>query len=413
MKRTIRIQDPFLFLLALLITGIGLVFILDAGYPRAFASNRAAFGYFPPEFVAQLRFLPIAIVAALLAGNVAPGKWKKWARPTWILALLGLIGVKVFGHEMNGAQRWIDIGPVSIQPAEFAKFAAILYLAAAFADRPAWPEKLKPANHWAIWMDRFAVPKILRALPLVWVLFAVVLIEKEPDLGTAAVVAATSFFMLIAGGVSKKSIMAALLIGSVGIGFMVHQEPYRLERIENHFHRWSAENVDDVGFQTVQAETGAAAGGWTGVGFGAGRTKHILPATTTDFIMATIAEETGLLGSLLVLGLIGALVYRLMWNAARAPSHFGQLFLIGVAGWTGIQASVNVMMANGFLPAIGIPLPLISSGGSSLVATWIALGVCQAVMRPELAVVSVSTKEAFDEARDHGRRDRRTRLSRA
>ena len=153
-----------------------------------------------------------------------------------------------------------------------------------------------------------------------------------------------------------------------------------------------------------------ASGGLFGVGIGNGRAKHILPATTTDFIMATIGEEVGLVGSLFVLSIIGAIVWRLKWLASRATDRFASLVLFGTAAWIGIQACVNVMMANGFLPAIGIPLPFISSGGSSLVALWMALGLCQSVLAPQPEpVVEEEARETDRNRRRHGR----ARLSRA
>ena len=124
--------------------------------------------------------------------------------------------------------------------------------------------------------------------------------------------------------------------------------------------------------------------------------------------MATVGEEFGLLGSVGVLGLLGALVARLIWLANRAPTRFGMLFLGGVAAWLAVQSATNVMMANGTAPAIGIPLPFISSGGSSLIALWMAIGLCQAVMRP----VPVAREAVVETDRDRWRHGR-THLSRA
>jgi len=162
--------------------------------------------------------------------------------------------------------------------------------------------------------------------------------------------------------------------------------------------------MDDLGYQTVQSEAGMAAGNLVGVGIGAGRAKHVMPAATTDFIMATISEETGLLGSFVVLGVIGIVVSRLWTLSLKATDKFSSLVLGGTAAWIGVQSTVNVMMANGFFPAIGIPLPFVSSGGSSLVALWAALGLCQALAPQRVPV------EARDAARTDGWRDRRTYL---
>ena len=299
----------------------------------------------------------------------------------WIvtLVLLALVPTKL-GVEMNGAKRWLGVGKFAIQPAEFAKLTAVLYLAGVFAQRKPWPAQISPRRDWAHWMDTILTTKLVRSVPGVLILGAAYLIDKEPDLGTAAILAATAFAMFVFGGVSKRSIAAAVLVAIGGSYALVKQEPYRLERIENHVQRWQPDNVDDTSYQTVQSEVAMAAGGLTGVGIGNGRAKQVIPATTTDFILSTVAEEFGLLGSLAVIGLVGGVVWRLLYMAAHAPSRFGSLALYGFGAWIGIQAAVNVMMANGFLPAIGIPLPFISSGGSSLIALWCGVGMCQSAL---------------------------------
>ena len=225
-----------------------------------------------------------------------------------------------------------------------------------------------------------------------WVLLAVILIEFEKDLGTAAVIATTGFAMFFPAKVRMKSIVIALCCAIVGTSFAIWKEPYRWERIVHHSQRWKDENIDDTEFQSVQAELAISSGGIFGIGIGPGRAKHVLPATTTDFIMATVGEETGLWGSFLVLGILGAIVFRLLYLAQRAQERFNMLLLYGVAFWIGIQTCVNVMMANAFLPAIGIPLPFISSGGSSLVALWLALGACQAALAPAPAKKQKATE---------------------
>jgi cell division protein FtsW len=409
LNRALRIHDPILFWLSLAATAIGLLFVYDAGYARALASGR---GLIPPEFRSQLMFLGPALIGAGLVARIRPEAWKKGSKVVWLASLVLLVAVEFIGTEMNGARRWIGVGPFAIQPAEFAKIATIIYLAGAFADRKAWPKKM-PRRTFAQWMDVVMPAKLMRALPAVWVLVAVILIEKEPDLGTAAVVAATAFAMFVPGGVTWKSIAAAVALAGLGAGVMVVKEPYRMERITNHVHRWENGNADDIGFQTVQSEAAMASGGLVGVGIGNGRAKHILPATTTDFIMATIGEEVGLIGSLCVLAVIGGVVWRLKWLAGQVADRFSSLVLYGVGAWIGIQACVNVMMANGFLPAIGIPLPFISSGGSSLVALWIALGLCQGVLAPRPEAATDDDEEG-SRATDRNRwRNGRTRLSRA
>ena len=380
MKKTLKTFDPWLILFALAATGIGLLFIFSAGYPRALEKNPKAL---PTEFLLQLGFACASLFVAYVAGRVRIEKWRKWAKPIWILNLVLLLLVHFVGHRLNGAKRWVGVGPFSIQPAEFGKLAAIIYLGGYFAERKAWPNRFKPHKSFALKFDNIWIPKMARCMPAVWVAFSALLIFVEPDMGTSAVVLFTGFMMFIPGGVTKTSIAVAVGLAIFGGTLAVLKEPYRLQRFVDHPSRWTAKNIDDTEFQTVQSELAVSSGGVLGVGLGQGRAKHVLPATTTDFIGATIGEETGLWGSLLVLGVLGGLVFRFFTLAQRAPSRFGGLVLYGVASWLGIQTCVNMMMANAMIPAVGIPLPFISSGGSSLVALWLAIGVCQAVLAPE------------------------------
>lgn len=400
-EANLRQFDPWIYLLAGLATIIGATVILDAGYARSMAQGA---GPIPREFVSQLMFIGIAAFCALAARLLRLEVVRALASPIFWLSFLALIAVEVFGTSMNGAQRWLTFGKVSVQPAELAKVTVIFYLAAALAQKPK-PASGRPPRNWAEWLDKVLVPLIVRARPLLFVLAAVLLIEREPDLGTAAVIFFTAVAMLFIGGVSKRSLAMLAAVSLIGITVMTISEPYRLRRIVEHSQRWDQLVRDEGGYQTVQSETAMAGGGAFGVGIGAGRAKHLMPAATTDFILATIGEEFGLVGVLLVLGVLTALTLRLFEHARRATSRFAGLVLGGTAIWIGIQTCTNVLMANGTLPPIGIPLPFISSGGSSLVALWIALGVCQ------VAIAHRGTKEGSPAPDRNGWRHRRARLS--
>src|SRR5262249_19776069 len=157
----------------------------------------------------------------------------------------------------------------------------------------------------------------------------------------------------------------------------------RISRILNHDARWSEENIEGSGYQTTQSEAAMARGGLFGVGLGEGRAKHTLPAPTTDFIMTTVAEETGLVGALIRARPAGGISGRLMWLGRGTSDRFGKLVLGGTAGWIGVQACTNIAMANGFAPPIGVPMPFVSAGGSSLIALWMAVGACQSVIKED------------------------------
>lgn len=397
-------MDPWLFWLGMLATTIGLIVIFDAGFARAIAQGAMA----PREFFMQLVFWPLGILVAFGLSKVRPERYQRFAPLIWAATVIALVLVFVPGLRapQNGAMRWIKSGPLLIQPAEFAKITSILFLAAVLANRKRWPAKIKRARSLADWMDRIVVPKLSRSFPALITLVASFLIIKEPDLGTGAVLVFVMFVMFWLGGVTSKSMVALVAVCGIGVYGAIRMEPYRIERIKHHSERWSSENMDDVGYQTVQSELAQASGGLTGVGPGAGRAKHVLPATTTDFIMATVGEEFGFIGAVVVLAILLALVLRMFWLSSRAPTRFGMLVLAGVGSWIAIQTCTNIMMANGLLPAIGIPLPFVSSGGSSLVALWMGLGLCQSALMP--AKVKEEEKVAAD---SNGRWHGRTRLS--
>ncbi|MBI5707780.1 MAG: FtsW/RodA/SpoVE family cell cycle protein [Armatimonadetes bacterium] len=410
MKKSVLMRDSGLFWLALCLTFVGLFFVFDAAYPRSIQRDLSIL---PREFLMQLLFTAVALAAGVFVAGRSPRTWLRASGFLWLLTVLALIAVEIpgIGYEMNGATRWIKLGPIPIQPAELAKVTLILYFAGVFANRKAWPDKIKRQKSFPLWMDNVGLPKLQRCMPGIWAVLALALIAMEPDLGTAAVLAVVGYLMCWTGGVSKKTMIVGTVAGLLMMLVAVKMEPYRMERIMNHFHRHEAALMDDIGFQSNQSELSMAGGGILGIGIGNGRAKHILPARTTDFIASTIAEETGFLGWLAVVGLLAALSLRLFLLAPKAPSKFGGLVLTGVGAWIAVQSVTNLLMANGTLPAIGIPLPFVSSGGSSLVALWVAIGMCQSALVPMPA--PKKKQEEAVETGHHRWRDGRTRLSRA
>ena len=405
MKSTTRIvRDPLLVGLAAAATVIGLLFIFDAGYARSLRDGR---GIIPHEFFVQCLVLPLALGCGWFAAKAKPAVYKRWSTILWFVSLFSLLLVKapLIGVAMNGAHRWIRFPGFALQPAEFVKLTSILYLAGVFADRKAWPTNIKPRKNFGHWMDTIFMEKMKRALPLFLILAAFVLIEMEPDLGTAAVVLFTAAVMMFIGGISWWSIAICAVIGVGGMIAVVVKQPYRVQRFADHGSRWSQENADDSTFQTVQSEQAMSAGGITGVGLGNGRAKQVEPATTTDFVMATVAEETGLIGAWLVFAIVVSIPLRILHLARGVKDRFPKLVLTGVAAWLGVQACVNMMMANAFIPPIGIPMPFISSGGSSLISLWLAIGLCQAML------IKAPVKGEVFAISDHRWRYRRPHLS--
>jgi cell division protein FtsW len=398
-----RYLDPVLLGLGVLATLLGVFFTFDAGYPREIANGRSPLS----SFVIQQAVCGVLGIAAFyLLCNLKKKVILKLSIGAWVLSMIGLALCHIPGlaYPQNGAYRWFKLpGLPVIQPAEFVKLTTVLFLAVLLAQRGPW--KPKPAKDIFTWLDKNMKAKFLRLVPGIAVLISVIVIEKEPDLGTGAIVLCIAIAMYLAAGVSKWSLT---LVGGglvVIVALMVNGAAYRMERINNHLHRWDERNMNDVGYQSVQAELAFSEGRWFGTGPGNGRAKHVLPAGTTDFVMATVGEEFGLVGSLAVITVLGLLTMRLFKLATMATVPVAKFLLMGVGSWIGIQSCVNIMMANSFVPPIGVPLPFVSYGGSSLLALWVALGIANASLafKPE--------KEAAYAASGNRWGHRRPRLS--
>lgn len=362
--------------LALLLTLCGIFFAVDAGYAR---SMRAGHGSLPPEFYSQMEGWIMGLVVGACIATLNVEKIRKWSTGIWllVLALLAMALYSPLKIIKSGASRWIHLGPIVIQPAELAKLASILFLAAILSYSLQERKRFDRGeiSRMSQKLTTIYIPAILMILCLAWV-------EREPDLGTAGVIGATGLVVMIVGGVRLKAIAAIVACLALAAGAFVLSQPYRLTRITNHGSQWSASKIDGPGFQQLQAKVSMAYGGLTGVGVGNGRAKHVIPAPTTDFVMATVAEEFGFIGVSVITLVLGLLCWRLVILGQGVASSFASLVLIGIAAWLAIQGCTNLLQANDTLPAIGIPFPFISSGGSSLSILWIAVGTVQAVLRP-------------------------------
>lgn len=311
--------------------------------------------------------------AALGLGSVAFGVtylvdyrvWKRLAVWALLLAYGGLVLVWHTGDPQYGASRWLQLGPLPAwQPSEFAKLALVIYLAA-------WLEKQTGRR---VGFLRWTLPFAVTVGGLVG------LILFQPDLGTAVVVAGIALGMVFLAGLSAVQV-GLLGLGAVGaVAPIALAEGYRIRRLAAFRDPWS--DPQGIGFQVVQSLIALGSGGVFGRGFGASRQKFAyVPGAHTDAIFAIVAEELGLVGGLFVLGLFGLLAYRGLRVALNAPDRFGMLVAGGVTIWLVGQAFLNIGGVMHLLPLTGIPLPLVSYGGSALVVTLAALGVVANISR--------------------------------
>ncbi len=297
-------------------------------------------------------------------------------RASWFLygvAVLALMGLPFFAPSINGARRWYAFPGFSIQPSEFAKIAVVLALAA-----------LLRFKSRAKTFEGLIVPMLIAAVPAL-------LILKQPDLGSSLVFAPVLLAMCYAAGASARSIMILLAIaaGVMVFAYFYLLHDYQVVRVEMWGHHWNwddsnlhthevREMIRGKGFQPWQALIAMGSGGWSGHGLGLGPQNRydFLPYRSEDYLFAVVGEEGGFLGCLLILGLIAALVIGLINIAGRTRERFGKLVCVGVAAWLGSQSLFHVAVCGWLIPSTGLPLPLLSYGGSSTLAMLLALAIC-------------------------------------
>ena len=343
------------------------VFGLIAVYSSSYALGSAQFkdaNYFIKK---QMFSLVLGTVAMVVAMYVDYRILRRLSPLIMLVALIGLAGVLIpgIGHSSNGAARWIDLGPLPpLQPSEFAKLAVLIYLSA-----------------WLAAKGDLLLDLQLGVLPFVGMVGIVgALIVLEPDLGTALVIAAITGTLFFVAGARLMHVMALAGSGLLMLGVLILSGGYRMDRITAFT---SAEDdPSGVGFHALQLLVAFGSGGWGGRGLGVSRQKFFyVPGSHTDGILAIIGEELGYIGVFVVMALFIVLLYR-AWVAIRdAEDQFGSLLAVGVAAWIAFQLLINVGGVARLLPLTGIPLPLISFGGTSLILTMAAIGVLLSVTR--------------------------------
>jgi cell division protein FtsW len=351
-----------LFALFVVLNLIGLVMVLSASSVTALHNEGSSYYYFER----QLMWLAIGSVFFVAALRIDLRRLRSFAVPFLVFtgALLVVVLLPGLGVHANGSSRWIGAGPITLQPSELAKLAILLFAADLLARRHAWADETRVT------------------LRPVMVAFCVLagLIMLQPNLGTTIVLASITFSVLFVAGVPLVPLAGWGLAGMAGAAAASMGSSYRRARVLAFLHPWN--DPLNTGYQTIQSQVSLASGGWFGVGLGASRAKWgFLPYAHTDFIFAIIGEELGLFGALLVVGLFVALGYLGVRAGLRAPDPFARMLAIGITTWLCVQAFVNIGAVIGVLPITGVPLPFISFGGSSLLATMAAAGLLLNVAR--------------------------------
>ena len=338
---------------------IGLVMVASASIGIAEKETGHAFTYFQKQVV----FVLAGLAAGALGVAVPTRVWEKYS--LWLMVgaflLLVLVLVPGIGYTVNGARRWIRLGFMNFQVSELARVMLLTYVAS-YAVRRA--DELRGS------FLGFLTPVAVLGL-------AAALLLAEPDFGAATVLLATGVVVLFIAGARLHHLAVPVVLGSALLALLALLSPYRLRRLTGFLNPWG--DPFDSGFQLVQSLIAIGRGEWFGVGLGASVQKlFYLPEAHTDFVFAVLAEEFGLLGVLVVIGLFAVLVARALTisrDAGRAGQTFQAYVAAAIGVWLGLQAFVNIGVNMGLLPTKGLTLPLLSYGGSSMLVTLGWLGV--------------------------------------
>lgn len=372
--------DPVLAAVTIALIGFGVVMVYSASAVEATVNHKD-----PQYFLKrQAIFAVLSLVVMWLASRFDYRRLQKGA-VTYLIygGVTGLLLACVagLGKRVGGATRWIDLGPIRVQPAEMAKLALVLWLAYSLAKKG---DKIKSFSVGV-------VPHLMAAGLMM------VLLLKQPDLGSSVVLLLITFSLLFSAGAKLGYLLGAALVAGGGVVVLVMSKAYRLARlmafIDMDHHR------QDVAYQPFQSVMSFGSGGWTGLGLGRGLQVLYLPEAHTDFIAAIVGEELGFLG---ICGLVSAyllLVSRGIRIALRATDDYGSYIAFGISTLFGIQVLVNLSVAMAIVPTKGLTLPFLSYGGSSLVVNAAAVGLLLSISRPRsaMAVVTPARRESRDE----------------
>lgn len=351
--------DKPLAVSAAVLSCMGLLFIYSASSYSAELQYGDAFRYVETQAVA----LALGVAAMFAVSFVRPERIKKYSFVLFAVgvALLAAVFVPGLGVESYGAKRWINLGFVTVQPSEYAKFAMVAFLAA------------------------FAAKKGVGTFPRALVFLATaglvcLLLLLEPNMSVTICVGAAAFVLLFAAG-AKPTHLAVILVPVAALGIaLIVAEPYRMRRLLAFLDPWSSPL--DEGYQLIQSYYALGSGGLFGVGLFNSRQKYLfLPFAESDFILSVIGEETGFFGVLGVLALFAVIIVRGTLIAARARDRYSCYLAAGITALLALQTLMNVAVVCGAVPPTGLPLPFVSAGGSSLVCYFAAVGALLSVSR--------------------------------
>jgi rod shape determining protein RodA len=342
--------DGLLLAAVLLLLATGLIVLYSA-------SNGSM-----PRVTSQLVNMLVALGVMWVFANIPPHFLMRLSLPVYLLGFALLVGVALFGEVVNGARRWLHIGVTRIQPSELMKIAVPIVLA------------------W--YFDRYEATLKLRnyAVGVVMLLVPVGLILRQPDLGTALLISASGFYVLFLAGLPWKILAGLTIAGTASLPFAwsaLHD--YQRQRILTLLD--PMQDPLGAGYHTIQSTIAVGSGGLIGKGWMSGTQTHLdfIPERTTDFIFAVFSEEFGLAGNVVLLVLFLLVIARGMVISVNAPTLFTRLLAGAITLTFFTYAFVNMGMVSGILPVVGVPLPLVSYGGTSLVTIFLGFGILMSI----------------------------------
>ena len=357
--------DGLLFVAVLLLATIGLVAMYSAGYDHG------------TRFVDHGRNMLLALAVIFVVSQVPPQRLLQLAVPLYLAGVALLVATALFGITRKGAERWLDIGFMVIQPSEIMKIAMPLMMAWWFQKREG-----------QLRVPDFVVAFILLAVP-------VGMVMKQPDLGTSLLILASGIYVMFFAGLSWKLVIPALVLGAIGLlaivltGDIICEPGVEWPVLREYQRQRVCTLLDPTrdplgkGFHIIQGMIAIGSGGLSGKGFMQGTQTHLefIPERTTDFIFAAFSEEFGLAGVLTLLAAFTFLIFRGLMIAAEAPTVFTRLLAGAVTLSFFTYAFVNMGMVSGILPVVGVPLPFVSYGGTAMVTLGLGLGILMSISR--------------------------------
>lgn len=338
----------------LVVTGVVMVYSTSAIYAKEAYGDAAYF------LKRHLVYLGLGLLLSGWVLSLHPLTIRRWTKPFMGLTLLLLAAVLIpgLGHRVSGASRWFRLGWISVQPSELAQLAVILYLADVLTRKQGQLENF---------LDGVLPALVVLAVTILFIL-------AEPDLGTAVAIAVVALVLLFIAGVPGRVLVTMLLTAVPMVIALVWMKPYRVRRILAYMNPWA--DPEGAGFQLIQSLVALGSGGLFGLGLGESRQKlFYLPAAHTDFIFSVIGEELGLVGTTLLLILLGLLVWTGIRLAMISSDSFGLFAGIGIVLLMALETIVHVGVTTGTFPTKGLPLPFISYGGTALIMNLVSLAV--------------------------------------